>query len=112
MTSKVFTYSEVLEQLRVLPEGEEPYVEPYTHGTMSLGMYAPHGVDEQSPHSQDELYFVMEGSGVFFHNGARTDVVKGDALFVGAGDEHRFEDFTDDFKTWVVFWGKQGGEKE
>jgi len=31
-------------------------------------------------------------------------------IFVEAGVEHRFEDFTDDFETWVVFWGPQGGE--
>lgn len=26
-----------------------------------------------------------------------------DILFVKAGDEHRFIDFTDDFSTWVIF---------
>jgi hypothetical protein len=31
-------------------------------------------------------------------------------LFVPAGVEHRFEDFSDDFAVWVVFWGPDGGE--
>jgi hypothetical protein len=31
-------------------------------------------------------------------------------LFVPAGAEHRFEDFTDDLTVWVVFYGPEGGE--
>jgi mannose-6-phosphate isomerase-like protein (cupin superfamily) len=34
-----------------------------------------------------------------------------DVLFVPAGVEHRFENFTDDFTTWVIFYGQKGGEK-
>jgi hypothetical protein len=35
----------------------------------------------------------------------------GDVLFVPAGVPHRFEDFTDDFGTWVIFYGPEGGER-
>ena len=31
-------------------------------------------------------------------------------LFVEAGVDHRFVDFSDDFETWVIFWGPDGGE--
>jgi hypothetical protein len=31
-------------------------------------------------------------------------------LFVPAGIEHRFIKFTEDFVTWVVFYGPKGGE--
>jgi len=31
-------------------------------------------------------------------------------LFVPAGVEHRFENFSDDFATWVIFYGPEGGE--
>ncbi len=34
----------------------------------------------------------------------------GDFLFVPAGVEHRFENFTSDFATWVFFYGPVGGE--
>jgi mannose-6-phosphate isomerase-like protein (cupin superfamily) len=34
----------------------------------------------------------------------------GDALFVAAGVEHRFEGFSEDFGTWVMFYGPEGGE--
>ena len=35
---------------------------------------------------------------------------QGQVLFVPAGIEHRFEDFSDDFSTWVIFYGPAGGE--
>jgi mannose-6-phosphate isomerase-like protein (cupin superfamily) len=36
---------------------------------------------------------------------------KGDALFVPATMKHHFENFSEDFATWVIFYGKEGGEK-
>jgi hypothetical protein len=33
-------------------------------------------------------------------------------FFTPAGWVHRFEDFSDDFATWVVFWGPKGGEAD
>ena len=33
-------------------------------------------------------------------------------LFVPAGMEHRFEDLSEDFGTWVVFYGPAGGERD
>ena len=34
----------------------------------------------------------------------------GDLLFVAADRPHRFEDFTEDFAVWVMFYGPEGGE--
>jgi mannose-6-phosphate isomerase-like protein (cupin superfamily) len=34
----------------------------------------------------------------------------GDVLFVPAGATHRFENFSPDFATWVMFYGPPGGE--
>ncbi|ANK83404.1 MAG: cupin [Rhizobiales bacterium NRL2] len=80
------------------------------HGSMTLRYYAPKGRDPQTPHEQDELYIVASGSGTFFMNGERVPFGPGDALFAPAGAEHRFEDFSDDFATWVIFYGPDGGE--
>jgi mannose-6-phosphate isomerase-like protein (cupin superfamily) len=87
------------------------YAEVLTHGSMRLGLYAPRQFDPQKPHEQDELYLVVQGSGTFVHAGRRTPFRPGDALFAAAGIEHRFEDFSDDFATWVIFWGPPGGEQ-
>ena len=91
------------------PAGER-FVELFQHGTLSVELYAPRGRDPQSPHTRDEVYVVVQGSGRF-RNG---DVVQafgpGDLLFVPAGVVHRFEDFTDDLAVWVIFYGPEGGE--
>lgn len=81
------------------------------HGTLELGFYQPDRVDLQQPHDRDELYFVQSGSGTFVRGNERQPFESGEALFVPAGVEHRFEDFTDDFAAWVVFYGPEGGEQ-
>lgn len=80
------------------------------HGSMVLRWYAPTGGDPQTPHDQDEIYIVASGRGTFACGGQRVDFGPGDALFAPAGAEHRFESFSADFGTWVVFYGPKGGE--
>jgi mannose-6-phosphate isomerase-like protein (cupin superfamily) len=91
------------------PMGER-FVRALAHGSMSVELYAPVGNDPQTPHAQDELYFIQSGSGVFELAGERHRFGAGDCFFVAAGVEHRFASFTPDFSTWVVFWGPDGGE--
>lgn len=92
------------------PDGE-PFTEALRHGSMSVEVFAPRGRDTQTPHSQDELYFVVSGTALFEHAGRRAAVTAGDVLFVPASDRHHFEEMSADFVTWVVFWGPQGGEQ-
>ena len=82
------------------------------HGTMELEYYAPRGSDSQKPHARDELYVVIAGHGMFRNADKRHAFGPGDVLFVPAGVEHRFEEFSDDFATWVIFWGPEGGESD
>jgi mannose-6-phosphate isomerase-like protein (cupin superfamily) len=91
------------------PQGE-PFVTMMAGGTMSVEVFSPKGEDLQQPHAQDELYFIHSGKGQIVINGQRFDAAAGDAFFVAAGVAHRFENFSDDFVTWVVFYGKEGGE--
>jgi mannose-6-phosphate isomerase-like protein (cupin superfamily) len=86
-------------------------IDAIAHGTMSVSVFAPKTTDFQTPHVQDELYVVMSGTGVFVANNIQYSFVPGDVLFVPAGIEHRFVEFTPDFATWVIFYGPQGGEK-
>jgi mannose-6-phosphate isomerase-like protein (cupin superfamily) len=80
------------------------------NGSMELGYYKPLGVDEQTPHDQDEIYIVQTGYGTFVCGDRKISFEPGDSLFVAAGVEHRFVDFSDDFAAWVVFYGPAGGE--
>jgi mannose-6-phosphate isomerase-like protein (cupin superfamily) len=92
------------------PDGER-FVEAFRHGTLVVELYAPRGHDPQTPHDRDEVYFVISGSGDFVRAGERHAFAAGDALFVAAHVEHRFEKFSPDFAAWVVFYGPTGGEK-
>lgn len=48
---------------------------------------------------------IASGSGKFVCAGETQAFATGDVLFVAAGVEHRFLDFTDDFAVWVIFFG-------
>ena len=80
------------------------------HGSVLVEYYAPRGVDTQKPHTRDELYFVISGTGWFVNGPERRHFGPGNAIFVPAGEDHRFEEFSDDFAVWVVFYGPEGGE--
>jgi mannose-6-phosphate isomerase-like protein (cupin superfamily) len=87
------------------------YRELFGHGTLEVGFYRPVGRDRQQPHDRDEVYVIASGSGTFFCDGERSPFGPGDVLFVRAGAEHRFEDFSEGFTTWVFFYGPKGGEQ-
>ena len=91
------------------PDGER-YAIGFEHGTMTLGFYAPVGSDPQQPHKRDEIYIVQSGTSEFVLGEETLSLAAGDAVFVPAGVVHRFEDFSGDFGTWVIFWGPEGGE--
>ncbi len=103
-----FTTDEALQ--RVAGSSDGLYGVLLEHGTLELGYYRPQRVDEQNPHDRDEVYIVCSGSGTFVIEGARQPFAPGDALFVPAFARHRFEDFSDDFAAWVIFYGPEGGE--
>lgn len=75
---------------------------------LRIKMYAPRGHDPQTPHTRDEIYVVARGSGIFSNGESRKEFAIGDLLFVEAGIPHRFENFTDDFATWVIYGSETG----
>lgn len=92
-----------------------PAAQLMARGSMTLFFYTPRGQDRQPPHEQDELYVVTSGSGTFAMGDSEQSMERvpfgpGDAIFAPAGALHRFEDFTEDFATWVIMYGPEGGE--
>ena len=110
MNKKKISLLEAIGQLK--QETEKPFTILMKHGTMSVEYFAPQKTDTQSPHQQDELYVIARGHGQFNRNGEILECKAGDVLFVPAGMDHHFANFTDDFATWVIFYGPEGGEQE
>jgi mannose-6-phosphate isomerase-like protein (cupin superfamily) len=91
------------------PQGER-FVTVFEHGSLLVEVYAPRRTDPQKPHTRDEVYVVVEGSGDFVVGQTRQPFGPSDLLFAAAGETHRFENFSDDLVVWVIFYGPEGGE--
>jgi len=91
------------------PAGERSVL-ALQRGTLDLKLSLPVPPNQQTPHVQDEIYVVIRGRGVLVHDGKRDPFESGDLLFVAAGTEHHYEDFTEDLALWRVFYGRSGGE--
>lgn len=87
---------------RALPS---PYLEFLRTAPMSVGVYvlAAGAVDAQSPHSEDELYFVVRGQGRFRNGETEGPVRAGDVLYVPAHRPHRFAAIEEELVLLVVF---------
>jgi mannose-6-phosphate isomerase-like protein (cupin superfamily) len=91
------------------PAGEHS-VSLLRRGTLDVKLSLPVRPNVQTPHEQDEIYVIARGRGVIVHDGKREACEAGDLVFIAAGTEHRFEDFSDDLAVWVIFYGPRGGE--
>jgi mannose-6-phosphate isomerase-like protein (cupin superfamily) len=88
------------------PAGPAPnYVETLRTNDMSVGTYSipVGGVDDQSPHREDEIYVVTAGRARIVTPDAQTEVGPGAVVFVPAGEEHRFVDVTEELTLLVLF---------
>lgn len=100
----------VAQAQRAFAQQGEDVITLFAHGTLQVKYYSPRELDDQTPHSRDEVYVIARGSGTFYVAGERVPFEPGTMLFVAAGAEHRFERFSGDFATWVFFYGPEGGE--
>lgn len=91
------------------PAGEHS-VSVLQRGSLNLKLSLPVTPNQQTPHEQDEIYVIIAGKGVLCHDGKRDAFEPDDVMFVAAGTEHHFENFTEDLTVWVVFYGPTGGE--
>ena len=56
----------VIEALNALhADDSQRFLALFRHGSMSVEIYEPKGVDPQQPHAQDEIYIVIQGQGIF-----------------------------------------------
>ena len=74
-------------------------------GTLSLTVarWPAGSVDDQQPHTEDEVYYVASGRGTLAIGDEVITVTPGSVAFVAAGVEHRFGDISEDLEV-LVFW--------
>ena len=83
---------DVEEVKRRLGEAGGGYEIVHASPGLEIGVYvlvAPEP-DRQQPHADDEVYVVLEGTGVLDVEGTTVDLREGHAVFVPAGADHRF----------------------
>lgn len=88
-----------------LKETPAEFVSMLRYADIEVEYYKPDKKDKQKPHLKDEVYVISSGRGMFYSGGQTMTFNTGDVIFVKAGDDHRFTDFSDDFATWVIFFG-------
>ncbi len=86
------------------PSGE-PYLEFIRTESLSVGLYvlAVGAPDNQSPHTEDEVYHVVGGRACIRVGERERAVGAGTVVFVGAGVEHRFHSIEEDLTVLVFF---------
>jgi quercetin dioxygenase-like cupin family protein len=81
--------------------------------SLSMGLYRLKvgQSDEQQPHTEDEVYFVLSGKASFRAGEQEQAVVPGSLIFVERAVEHRFVDITEDLTVLVFFAPPEGSLK-
>lgn len=89
---------------------KEPWLEFQRTPDVSTGIYVLEAgeIDEQEPHTEDEIYVAMSGRARFTTPGGTVEVGPGTVLFVPAHEEHRFVDITETLRLVVVFGPAEG----
>ena len=90
--------------------GDEPFYEFLREGELSVGRYVlPAGGDDpQEPHTEDEIYYVLEGVADVEIDGEVHPVEPGDVVYVGRGVDHRFLHIERRLELLVVFAPPEG----
>jgi mannose-6-phosphate isomerase-like protein (cupin superfamily) len=81
------------------------YVEHLSVPDLSVGTYSipAGGLDDQTPHTEDEIYVVTAGRARIVTAGGSANIGPGSVIYVPTAEEHRFVDVTEDLALVVVF---------
>jgi mannose-6-phosphate isomerase-like protein (cupin superfamily) len=105
-----FTVEEIDAERR---NADDPWLEFQRSADISTGLYVLEAgeVDEQVPHTEDEIYVAMSGQAKFVTASGTVPVRTGTVLFVPANEEHRFVDVTETLRLVVVFGPAEGSRE-
>jgi mannose-6-phosphate isomerase-like protein (cupin superfamily) len=97
--------TELETQVAIAKKTPGAYVEFLRVPAMSVGVYvlSPGDTDRQSPHTVDEVYYVVRGHARFRLRDGDDPVGPGDVLPVPAQEPHHFHSVTEELVLLVVF---------
>ena len=92
----------------------KPYLEFLREPAISGGLYTLPigGTDLQQPHSEDEVYIVLEGLAQIQIGDQDYPVKSGDTIFVPALTQHRFHSILEELRVIVVFAPAEYSQKK
>ena len=89
------------------PDVAEPnhWIVHLSSDDLSLGTYCipAGGLDDQTPHTEDEIYVVRSGRATLRTETGIAEVGPGSVIFVPAGETHTFTDVAEDLALVVIF---------
>jgi mannose-6-phosphate isomerase-like protein (cupin superfamily) len=88
----------------------EPWLEFIRYPALSVGLYVLEAgePDLQSPHTEDEIYYVVEGCGQITVGDDVRPVGPGSLVYVATAVRHHFHDITERLTLLVVFGPAEG----
>ena len=86
-------------------ETGELYHEFFSADRLSVGLYVLEAgaTDPQTSHTEDEIYYIVSGSGTIEVSGEYRQVSAGTVIYVAAHVDHRFDSITENLSVIVVF---------
>lgn len=107
--SHLFQMSDLLKQQADKGAAWLPFLE---ESSMQCGIYVlpEDGIDGQTPHGLDEVYYVLEGKGRITIADRTMEIEAGSLVYVRAHVMHKFHDIEEQLKT-LVFFPKQGKQE-
>jgi mannose-6-phosphate isomerase-like protein (cupin superfamily) len=98
--SEVIKFADLVQSLR-----EKRYQEFLRVPAMSAGIYvlSAGATDKQSPHKEDEIYYVVRGESKMRLGREERSISQGDVIFVEKNLEHRFFDIEEELMLLVIF---------
>jgi len=97
------------------PDGSEPnhWIVHLDSDDLSVGTYSipAGGLDDQAPHTEDEIYVVQAGRATLVTSSGRAKVSPGSVVFVPAMEAHQFTEILEDLALLVIFappYGSRG----
>ena len=71
--------------------------------SLTVARWPAGSVDDQQPHTEDEVYYIARGRAVLTIARERVPMAPGSVAFVAAGVDHRFSEIDEDLEV-LVFW--------